>query len=58
MTLRTSDDGGATWTTVDVLHAGPAAYSCLVALPDGRVGCLFECGEKSPYETITFTAIE
>ena len=37
-----------------VLHAGPAAYSCLAELPGGDVGCLYECGAKSPYEAITF----
>jgi sialidase-1 len=37
-----------------VLHDGPAAYSCLTVLPDRTVGCLYERGDKSPYETITF----
>ena len=56
MTLRKSLDGGRSWDEGQVLHAGPSAYSCLVALrePRGgyRVGCLFECGEKSSYERI------
>ncbi|MEM1452878.1 MAG: sialidase family protein [Planctomycetota bacterium] len=56
MTLRASDDGGATWETVDVLHEGPAAYSCPVALEGERVGILFECGDEHPYERIVFTA--
>ncbi|MEZ6016803.1 MAG: sialidase family protein [Planctomycetota bacterium] len=59
MTLKASDDGGVSWREVAVLHAGPAAYSCLVALPaaDGapRVGCLFERGTAHPYEHISFS---
>ena len=47
-------DDARTWPHARVLHAGPAAYSCLTALPGGAVGCLYECGEKNPYETITF----
>lgn len=54
MTMRLSLDEGKSWPASKELHAGPSAYSCLVALPDGAIGCLFECGEKSPYERIVF----
>jgi sialidase-1 len=54
MTLRMSLDEGKTWPVSKELHAGPSAYSCLVVLPDGAIGCLFECGSKSPYERIVF----
>lgn len=53
MTLRVSSDDAATWDAQRVLHAGPAAYSCLAVPPDNAITCLFECGEKQPYETIT-----
>jgi sialidase-1 len=53
LTVRLSEDGGATWTTSKVLHAGPAAYSALAVLKDGRVCCLYERGAKNPYERIT-----
>lgn len=33
------------------LWPGPSAYSDLAATPDGRIACLFECGEKDPYDT-------
>ena len=56
MTVRLSYDEGATWPISQVLHAGPAAYSTLVALPDSRIGVLFERGEKNAYERITFAA--
>lgn len=54
MTVRLSSDDGATWPVAKLLHAGPAAYSALAVLPDGAVGCLYERGRKSAYETITF----
>jgi sialidase-1 len=54
MTVRLSDDEGRTWRVANLLHADPAAYSCLVALPDGSLGCLYEAGQKHPYEKIVF----
>jgi BNR repeat-like domain len=55
MTVRLSYDEGATWPVAKELHAGPAAYSCLTVLGDGTIGCLYERGAKSAYETITFS---
>jgi N-acetylneuraminic acid mutarotase len=54
LAVRVSDDEGSTWPAARVVHAGPAAYSSLVALPDASVGLLFERGDRSPYERITF----
>ena len=54
MTVRLSTDDGRTWPVAKSLHAGPSAYSCLTVLPDMTVGCLYERGDKHPYETITF----
>ncbi len=54
MTVRLSTDEAKTWKFARELHAGPAAYSCLTVLPDGEIGCLYERGEKNPYESITF----
>src|SRR5262249_13668125 len=54
MTVRLSRDEGKTWAFSRVLHDVRAAYSCLAALPDGSIGCLYERGDKRPYETITF----
>ena len=58
MTVRTSDDGGRTWTAGTLLHAGPAAYSSLAALEQGRVACLYECGASHPYEVIRFQTLD
>lgn len=54
LTVRLSPDDGVTWTAARELHAGPAAYSCLVVLRDGAIGCLYERGDQHPYEKITF----
>ena len=54
MTVRLSYDEGLTWAVSRVLHDGPSAYSTLAVLPDQSIGVLFEQGEKSPYEKITF----
>lgn len=54
MTVRASFDDGTTWPVAQELHAGPAAYSCLVSLPDDAFGCLYEAGQKNAYESIVF----
>jgi sialidase-1 len=53
LTVRHSDDEGKTWSTGRILWEGPAAYSCLALLPEGRIGCLYERGEENPYEMIS-----
>lgn len=53
MTVRLSEDDGATWPWSKLLWEGPCAYSCLAVMPDGNVGCLYERGERHPYETLT-----
>ena len=57
LTVRLSEDDGATWPVSRVVHEGPAAYSSLASLPDGSIGLLFERGERSPYERITFARL-
>jgi sialidase-1 len=54
LTVRGSIDDARSWPGKLVLHAGPAAYSCLVRVDDTIAGCLYERGEKGPYEKITF----
>ncbi|MCX5772767.1 MAG: sialidase family protein [Candidatus Hydrogenedentes bacterium] len=53
MTVRLSYDDCRTWPVAKTLHAGPAAYSDLAVLPDDTIACLYEAGEKTPYDTIT-----
>lgn len=52
MTVRASFDDGRTWSKQLVVHEGPSAYSCLAALDINTLGCLYERGEKHPYEAI------
>jgi sialidase-1 len=54
LTLKVSADQGKSWTTNRVLHEGPAAYSTVLALRDGSVAVMYECGETSPYARIRF----
>ena len=57
LTLRVSYDEGSTWAASRVVHDGPAAYSSLVVLQDQSIGILFERGERSPYERISFARV-
>jgi sialidase-1 len=54
LTVKASADNGRKWREVAVLHPGPSAYSSLVALDATSAGCLYERGDKRPYEKITF----
>lgn len=54
MTVRMSADHGKSWPVARVIHEGPAAYSSLARLRDGRFGLLYERGESRAYEVITF----
>jgi len=54
MTVRLSYDEGRSWPVAKVIHEGSAAYSDLVALPDGTIGCLYE---RDDYGKITFARL-
>ncbi len=56
MTVRASFDEGSTWPVARLLSPLPAAYSCLVAMPDGSIGVLYESGTKSAYQSIVFSS--
>lgn len=58
MTIRSSFDETRTWTTGRVIDRGPSAYSDMVGLANGRVGLLYECGVRGPYERIAFVALD
>ena len=42
MTIRLSKDDGTTWSEGLVVYEGPAAYSSLTKISDGKVGLLYE----------------
>lgn len=56
MTVRLSYDECKSWVIAKEVHSGPAAYSCLTVLGDGKIACLYERGTEHPYEVITFAA--
>ena len=58
LTIRRSADRGGTWRTERVIEKGPAAYSDMAQLTDGRIAVLFETGEKDPYERIDLEIFE
>lgn len=57
LSLRQSFDNGKTWPGKWVLYPGPAAYSDIALLQEGKVACLFEAGYSSPYEGIVFKKV-
>lgn len=58
MTLRASFDGCQTWPKKLLVNEGQSAYSDLAITPDNRIACLYERGEKIPYDKITLAIIE
>lgn len=50
-----SVDCGATWTHERPVYAGEFAYSALVVLKDGRLGCLYE---RDHYKTIRYAVVD
>lgn len=55
LTVWLSYDEGTTWPVSKQIHAGGSAYSNLVALPDGRIGVLYE---KDGYKTISLATFD
>ncbi len=53
--LFRSDDGGANWTRNQTVYPGGFAYSALVVLQDGRLGCLYE---RDSYKTISYAVLD
>ena len=51
MTVRLSYDEGKTWPVAKAIYEGSSAYSDLVVLPDGTIGCLYE---RDNYGKISF----
>lgn len=54
LTIRTSTDGGRTWSGGRLLDPRPCAYSSLTVLADGDIAALYECGDANAYQALTF----
>jgi len=55
MTMRLSEDGGATWPKKRLIHAGSTGYSSPAELADGTIGLLYEIDD---YQAIGFIAVD
>jgi sialidase-1 len=49
LTVRLSRDEGRTWPVAKRLREGDSQYSCLAKLPDGSIGCLYDCWVDGNY---------
>ncbi len=58
LTLKASFDDCKSWSNAKLIYEGPAAYSCLTKLPDGKIGMFFEAGEKGAYEKMVFVSFK
>ena len=54
LTVRMSYDEGKTWPVAKLLNPGNSGYSCLTVLSDGNIGCLYEGGEHSSIDKVSF----
>jgi sialidase-1 len=52
LTVRRSRDGGETWPDAATVVCGASAYSDLTAMPDGRIGVLFERGHRISFRVL------
>lgn len=56
--LMISRDQGGSWKKEVSIDPGRFAYSVLSEIGPGKVACLYETGEKDPYEKIRFTILD
>ena len=57
LTVKVSRDSGHSWERLFTVTEGPAAYSDIIAFPDGSVGVIYECGDAGVYERISFCRV-
>ena len=58
MSIRVSEDAGATWQTATDVSGVPAAYSDLVQLDRHTIGIYYETGATGTYERIEFRRLD
>jgi len=56
VTVRLSEDEGASFDIARVIDEGPSAYSVLAVLPSGELALAWESGDILPYDRIRFAA--
>lgn len=50
LTVRISRDEGDSWKFHRLLRKGNSQYSSMAVLPDGSIGCLYDCWENGNYQ--------
>ena len=58
ITIKASFDDCQSWSNSKLIYAGPAAYSCLTKLANGKIGLFFEAGKDHPYEKMVFVSFD
>lgn len=58
LTVQASADNGRSWHKVACVREGLAAYSDLCTFKNGDIGVIYENGEISPYEKISFSIVQ
>ncbi len=58
LTLKTSFDDCRSWSNSKLIYPGPAAYSCLTRLANGKIGIFFEAGKEHAYEKMVFVSFD
>lgn len=56
ITVRSSSDEGKTWSSGRVIHADLGAYSDMARMESGKIGILYEAGEKFYHDRIDFAS--
>lgn len=54
ISVWSSTNEAISWSSPKLVYPGPSAYSDLARTSSGEMGLLYERGNSSPYETITF----
>lgn len=58
LTIRLSRDEGKTWPVSRVIDKGHSGYSDLAVTKDGKILCLYECGEKTYNQKIVIARFD
>jgi len=58
LTVRSSSDGGKTWSTGRLLADGECMYSCMTVLDSGKIGILYEVDDTLTFAKFPYAWLE
>lgn len=58
LTVRSSSDGGKTWSTGRLLADGECMYSCMTVLASGKIGILYEVDDTLTFAKFPYAWLE